>query len=64
MKHKIARIPYTTVEVGLREAGMDANCSATELATKEHHHRRQELAQFAHELDASIAKLERRGSGR
>ena len=58
MKHKIARIPYTTVEAGLRGAEMDANRSATELATKEHPHRRQGLAQFAHELDASIAELE------
>ena len=58
MKNKIAQIPYTTVEVGLREAEMDANRSATELATKEHHHRRQGLAQFAHKLDASIAELE------
>ena len=58
MKHKIAQIPYTTVEAGLREAEMNTNRSATELATKEHHHRRQGLAQFAHELDASITELD------
>ena len=58
MKRKIAQIPYTTVEAGLREAEMNANRSATELATKENHHRRQGLARFAHELDDSITELE------
>ena len=58
MQRKVAQIPYTTVEAGLREAEMNANRCATELATKEHHHRHQGLAQFAHDLDASITELE------
>ena len=62
MKHKIAKIPYTTVEAGLREAEMDANRNATALATREHRHRRKGLAQVAHGLDASIAELEASGA--
>ena len=58
MKHKVAKIPYTTVEAGLRETEIDANRNATELATREHRHRRQGLVQVAHGLDASIAELE------
>ena len=58
MKHKVAKIPHTTVEAGLRETEMDANRNATELATREHRHRRQGLVQVAHGLDASIAELE------
>ena len=58
MKNKVAKIPYTTVEAGLREAVVDANRNATALATREHRHRRQGLVQVVHGLDASIAELE------
>ena len=60
-KLKVAKIPYTTVEAGLREAEMDANRNATAIPTREHHHRRQGLAQVAHGLDTSIAELEASG---
>ena len=62
MKRKIAEIPYTTVEAGLREAEMVATRNAATIATTEHHHRRQGLVQVEHGLDASIAELEASGT--
>ena len=55
---KLAQILFTMVETGLRKAEKTADRCATELVAKEHHHRRQGLAQIADGLDASIAELE------
>ena len=57
MKNNVAKIPYTTVEAGLRGAVVDANRNTTALATREYRHRRQGLVQTAHGLDTSIAEL-------
>ena len=58
LQFKMARIPFTTVKAGLREAEKTADRRATELADEEHHYRRQGLAAIVDGLDASIAELE------
>ena len=59
---KLAKIPFTAIKAGLREAEETADRRALKLADEEHAHRRLALVKIADGLDASVAEVEASGT--